>query len=194
MARTHEKSQALASSNGWADSAEAWAERKRHNVVLPSGMKATIEIPELGMLVLANAVPDDLAELARSEITHELGVTGGYATKLVELGESEESREQVAELTTSFSRLLKWLVSEHVLVEPKVTIEELSQERFPLSDLDWLFGVAMRRVDEDALGRRLGVARLDAFATFPHEHGCAESCPDCLRARQALSTADLGAL
>ncbi len=196
-----------APSSGWADSAEQWAQRKRHNVVLPSGQKAVIEIPMLGPLVLGGAVPDDLAELARTEITHELGLLGAYAGKVAELAKAAEPAhesadgekaeappEGLAELTTTFNRLLKWLVSEHVLVEPKLTVEELSDERFPLEDLDWLYGVAMRRVDEDALGRRLGVAPLDAFATFRRLHGCTEDCEGCRALLDAFSTADLGAL
>lgn len=188
--------------NGWAGSADEWASRKRHDVVLPSGMRATIEIPELGLLVLANAVPTDLVELAREEVTNALGVTGAYGKRIAELDDSSdehpdgtpESRAKIAELTATFARLLKWLVAEHVLVSPKVTVEQLSEGTFPLSDLDWLYGVAMRRVSEDALGRRLGVAPLDAFATFRHEHGldpCPAGCEGCARTRQALSTVDL---
>jgi hypothetical protein len=162
---------------------------------MPSGAKAVIEIPQLGMLALANLVPDDLAELARQEIAHELGVTGAYAERIAKLDEtSEEDRKKAAEITTELRRLLKWLVAEHMLVEPRVSVEDLSSERFPLEDLDWLYGVATRRVDEDALGRRLGVARLDEFATFRQEHDCPPDCGHCLALVERLSTADMGSL
>ncbi len=193
MASTRRKS-ALPSSNGWADSADAWAARKRHNVVLPSGTKAVIELPELGVLALANLVPDDLIEFARKEISHRHGIQGAYAEEMAKLGESDEDAARATALTQEYWRLLKWLVTEHVLVEPKLTLKQLSDENFPLQDLDWLFGVAIRRVDEDALGRRLGVARLDEFATFRGLHRCAETCEACLAALEALSTADVGSL
>lgn len=193
MASTTRKS-ALPSSNGWADSAEAWAGRKRHKVVLPSGTKAVIELPELGVLALANLVPDDLIELARQEIAHRHGVHGAYAEEMAKLGDSEEDGKLATELTQRYWQLLKWLVTEHVLVEPKLTIEQLSDESFPMQDLDWLFGVAIRRIDEDALGRRLGVARLDEFATFRDQHRCTQECEACLAALEALSTADVGSL
>lgn len=183
----------------WADTTDQWAARRLHKVVMPSGQKAVIQIPELGMLALANAVPDDLAELARAELTHPAGAPGHYGEEISAAAklEDEQAREAKArEATERFSRLLKWLVAEHVLVEPKVTIEQLSNdELFPLTDLDWLYGVATRRVNEDALGRRLGVARLDEFATFRDKHpGCGPDCPGCLAVIEAHSTADLGAL
>ena len=197
--------------SGWADSADQWAGRRLHKVVMPSGQKAVVQFPELGMLVLANAVPDDLVELARAELTHRGGVTAAYgeqvaaALKTPSPGEAAptdadaesagaEAEETVRALTDQLGRLLKWLVAEHVLVDPKVTVDQLADDRFPLADLDWLYGVAMRRVDEDALGRRLGVARLDEFATFRDAHGCGAGCPACLEVVEALSTADLGAL
>lgn len=188
------KAKALPSSNGaWADSVDQWRGRNQHKVVLPSGAKAVIQFPELGPLVLANALPDDLTELARKEITHEMGLIGAYAEGLTELDpEKPEDLEKARELTAEFSRLLKWLVAEHVVIEPKITIEDLSEETFPLQDLDWLYGIATRRVNEDALGRRLGIARLDMLATFPETHGCPEDCPKCVEALQAFSTADLG--
>lgn len=186
------------SPDSWADSSDKWAARRLHKVVMPSGAKAVIQIPELGMLALANAVPDDFAELARAELTHKLGMMGAYADEIADAAKLDDQTQQQRvsmEATERFSRLLKWLVAEHVLVEPRVTIEELSDdERFPLADLDWLYGVATRRVSEDALGRRLGVARLDEFAGFPEAHGCSPSCEHCLEVLDRFSTADLGAL
>lgn len=188
---------------------EAWAARKRHNVVMPSGQGGLIEIPGLGPLVLAGAVPDDYAELARGEITHRMGMMGAYAEQVAELMKSDDSQAETeaSELTAVFGGLLKWLVSEHVLkglanengamVEVKLTPEQLSDERFPVEDLDWLYGVAVRRVDEDALGRRLGVARLDEFATFREAHGedrCPQDCDGCFALVGAYSTVDLGSL
>jgi len=191
MATTKAK---LPSSNGaWADSLDQWRGRNQHRVVMPSGARAIIQFPELMPLVLGNAVPNDLVEFARQEITHELGMIGAYAEKIVELDtDKPEDLEKAKEYTATFSRLLKWLVAEHVVVEPKVTVEDLSEESFPLNDLDWLYGVATRRVNEDALGRRLGVARLDILATFPETHGCPEGCPKCVEAIHAFSTADVG--
>lgn len=180
-----------------------WASRKQHRVVMPSGQGALIEIPGLGPLVLANAVPTLYLDLAREEITHKLGVTGFYGERVAELtkNDSEEASEEMQELTRTFGRLLKWLVCEHVVkglldgegevVPVKLDPDDLSDDAFPIEDLDWLYGVALRRVNEDALGRRLGVARLDEFATFRHEHGCPEDCEDCARLLDAVSTADL---
>lgn len=192
-ARSKSRTNTLPSSNGWADSAEEWRGRNLHKVVMPSGAKAIVSFPELGPLVLANAVPDDLIVFARKELTEELGIIGGFASELAQVDENTpEGMERAKDLTRQFSGLLKWLVAEHVLVEPKITVAELSEETFPLEDLDWLYGVATRRVNEDALGRRLGVARLDALAPFPETHGCAEDCSACLEALQKVSTAYLG--
>lgn len=186
----------LPSTNGaWADSLSQWRGRLQHKVVMPSGARAIIQFPELGPLVLANALPNDLSEFARQEITHDLGIIGAYAEKVSELDtDKPEDLEKAKELTRQFTHLLKWLVAEHVVIDPKITVDDLSEETFPLQDLDWLYGVATRRVNEDALGRRLGVARLDILATFPETHGCPEDCPKCLETLQAFSTADLGDL
>ena len=194
MASTKKKT--LPSANGhWADSLDEWRGRNLHNVVMPSGARAIIQFPEIGPLVLANALPDDLKEFAQQEITHELGMIGAYADEIVKYDpDTPEDMEKARALTKKFSDTLKWLVAEYVVVEPKVTVEDLNDESFPLQDLDWLYGVATRRVNEDALGRRLGVARLDALATFPEAHGCASDCPHCVEALQTLSTADLGAM
>ena len=194
-ARSKSRTSILPSSNGWADTSAEWRERNLHKVVMPSGAKAVVSFPELGPLVLANAVPDDLIVFARKELTEELGIIGGYGTEIAALDpDTPEGLEKAKELTRQFSDLLKWLVAEHVLVEPKITVSELNDDSFPLEDLDWLYGVATRRVNEDALGRRLGVARLDALAPFPETHGCAEDCPACVEALQKISTAYLGVL
>jgi len=195
MANTRARKPPQSANGSWADSAEEWRGRNLHNVYLPSGTKATISFPELGPLVLANALPEELVELGRQEITHEMGVVGAYGEELVKLdSEKPEDVEKAKELTRQFTALLKWLVAEHVLVAPKVTVEQLSENSFPLQDLDWLYGVATRRVNEDGMGRRIGVARLDVLATFPEAHGCPPDCPQCVQALQRLSTADLGSV
>lgn len=182
----------------WADTTDQWAARRHHNVVLPSGQKAVVQRAELGMLALANAIPEDHLELAQEELTHPAGATGAYGEQVAGILKADppddDAQAKFRELTSSFSQMMKWLVAEHVLVEPRVTVDDLSSDRFPLQDLNWLYGFALRRVDEDALGRRVGVARLDEFATFPEKHGCAPDCEGCMRALQAHSTADLGAL
>jgi hypothetical protein len=191
MARS--RTQQAPASDGWAD--PKWDGPNLHNVVMPSGRKATVRYCDLGALVLANAVPDDYLELAQAELTHELGVIGAFTESVTGLDVSKpKDLKKAREITSTLNDLLKWLVAEHVLVEPKLTPEELSGSNFETDDLDWLFGVATRRVSEDARGRRLGVARLDEFATFPDTHGCPPDCPHCLEAIERHSTARLGAL
>src|SRR5215831_19909250 len=127
---TARKKAALPSSNGqWADSLEAWAGRKVHNVVLPSGQKASVQTVDLAVLALANLVPDDLAAIARKEFEHPAGASGDLAETLSKLGDSDEDLEKAKQATAKFAEMMRWLVAEHVLVAPKIEASDLEDER-----------------------------------------------------------------
>lgn len=75
-----------------------------------------------------------------------------------------------------------------VVVEPDVGDADL--DLIPPVDYAWLVRIALMEEDRDGEGRLLwGREALSTWATFRHEHGCAEDCPEC--ARLVLSVANL---
>jgi hypothetical protein len=170
-----------AEKSSWAESKTAWKRRTVHNVTLETGMQVRIKFPDAGELIRQDALPDELIHIAFMD---------QFAPdKLREIiGDAKEE----ADLLKNFNELGDRLAVE-MLVDPKLTLDELRQ--IPQEDLDMLKQIAMRERDTDARGVKLGVVRLDVFATFREAHERSADVaadhppfpdPDCASCRDAF--------
>ena len=166
----------------WAGSADEWGRRRLNNVECPSGMRIVLQSVTLDELAAEDALPDDLLVVALLETTPG-GVTGARA-ELLKL-ETPEGVAKAQKLSQDLVGLTNRLVLRAV-VEPKLTLAQAST--IDPYDKAMIVGIATRRLEFDAAGRRVGVEPLDTFATFREEHGCPEECPACSTSRDRLST------
>ncbi len=173
------------------------AKRGVHFVNLPTGGTAKIRIPDLHQLVAADALPIHLKNVALQRVVESMdgGPSESFTQETLEIAEGiraadEGAIEKAQKRVTDAVALNVWLVSK-MLVEPQYTEEELGPEspvRLPDEDLIFLVSLALRGRDTDAAGVKLGVAKIDDWATFRHEHECPEDCRECYAALVTLST------
>lgn len=168
---------------GWAGTLDNWRARARHHVELPSGQRVVMRTVTLDELASAEGVPDDLVRVALAEIATDTGAAGMVADKL--RLDTQEGLAEARKITDDLAELTRRLVVTAV-IEPTLTDDTVRD--VPPADLAMVAGIATRRVQFDAAGRRVGVEPLDTFATFRREHGCDEDCPHCQASRLAFST------
>lgn len=168
-----------------------------HTIMLPSGNYARVRIPDLALLVGANAVPEKLRYAALERVMDELKGTDDAALTPELLETAEGKREATPEQMQEAEKKIVDTVNLHVflvqqmLVEPKFTLEELAPDsavRPSDEDMQFLIQIARRERVTDAAGVRLGVFPISRAAVFREEHGCGEDCEDCGRALFRLST------
>lgn len=169
-------------------SAEALLSRGAHRITLPSGVVVVVRFPPLGALIRANAVPLDLREIAKAEIALPGGAAAHVGRAIA--GSDPEKPEEWATIEQEVEKLRRfviWLVAEHTLVEPRLTVEQLDSGEIDDRDLEMLIDISRRRVDRDARGVRLGVVSLEDAAVFREEHRCPPDCDGCARWQGVLS-------
>lgn len=113
--------------------ASAWAEAKRHIVVLPSGVSVGIEVPDLPELIKAGQIPNELVNVAIESAK----------------GDVELKREHV-EAQPEFYRLITKLT----VKEPEV--DDALYDKLPTEDKEMIVELATRQRDLDAEGNHLG--------------------------------------
>lgn len=181
----------------WASTAAEWRGRNVHDATLPSTTQVTFRRVPLGWLITNGMLPRRLRELAAAEYAD----PGAGAKRLHAVYDAvpedapEERWADADEIAQGIGKDLAELNRELVaaaLIEPAVTADDLASPDFPLEDLEMLAGILTGLVVVDAAGRCVGVAPLDDFVPFRHEHGCGPDCEDCKRARWPLSTARRG--
>lgn len=132
-----------------------WIAAKVHeDVTLPSGFQVDITIPNLSALIKADALPNDLVEVA---------------TKVA------VNQEPPPDLFEQMDQLNTFLVSQTV-VKPAVTPEEVNA--LPAEDIDMLVAFATRRTDIDAVGHQ--IAGLETIPSFRRFRGFDALDPDLL--------------
>lgn len=167
-------------------SKEQWTALAVHTLHLPSGAIVKAMIPDLSLLMAADAVPDELQGIAMEELMGSIvamkidapGVEGEAPTVSLD-------RDKISQLAD----LHYWLVAE-MLIEPTLTVAELKnpETRPPNPDLEMLTAIATRSIDEDAAGNTIGVMPLSKVARFRQEHGCEADCAHCKAIQDAFST------
>jgi hypothetical protein len=150
-------------------SATAWRKRNDagpHRAVFPSGVTLKFVIPDQGTLLRAGRLPDALREVALLCAAHPDGAEG-YMQDLVmqAIVTQGERSDIVTKAIESGLELGHELVAE-MLVEPKVTAEEVRRGDFPELDVRMLLEFAERRRNLDAAGNQLPITVLSEWARF----------------------------
>lgn len=179
---------------------DAWAERTIHAITCPTGAVVRIRIPDLALLLSADALPEALRVVALEQL-----LKAPAPAPLVDASDfppdaptpESEARTPAADAAEKVSKfaaladLYHFLVS-WMLVEPAYTPEELGHDsplRPPAEDMEMLIDIARRDRNTDARGVTIGVEPLKRWATFRRHHECPESCQACAATLQDLSTA-----
>lgn len=151
-----------------SDSKTAWKQRNDagpHTAVFPSGARLTFRVPDDSALLRAGRLRDELRTTAVLVAGHPGGAEG-YMADLVTHAMLDAEREQrVVQVIEHGLEIQNELVAE-MLVEPKVTAEEVGRGDFPAMDVRMLLEFAERRRDTDAAGNRLPVIMLSDWAGF----------------------------
>lgn len=189
MAATDTRRRAAASSSNGKRTKEAWGKRAVHVVTLPSGMDVKIRIPNLGLLLEGDALPQTLRNAALQEMVDP--ISNRVARGAVVAAENESPGEPAPTVTLDDVRELydlhKWLVVQTV-IEPELELDDLHD--LPQEDLEMLTQIATRERTTDAAGRSLGTEPLSRWATFRDKHGCAPGCEACAEVVNEFSTVD----
>lgn len=129
-------------------SAAEWKKAKDHpNVLLPSGVRVTIRIPDLAGMMETGIIPSDYMEIA---------------TRLAKKVENNEAptQEDMSE-EAKFERILLT----KTVIEPEIT--EADVPDLPVEDRGMLAQFAMRQRDLDAEGEHIaGLTKSDKFNRF----------------------------
>jgi len=151
-------------------------------------MVATIRLPDVGMLIRRDLVPDRLRNVAMR-----VAIEGSASISQPDPETGETSGFQADDLKQMFE-LFDLLVLEMV-VEPSLSLEDLDPaEGIPREDYDMLVSIAQRERNTDAAGVTIGVEPLSRWETFRRHHECAEDCDACEAMRRELSTVHVGAV
>lgn len=123
----------------------AWKKAKFHNILLPSGVRVEIQIPDLAALIAAGEIPQNLLDAA-------LEAAGESGRKRKQ--PDKEFYERESEFT---DRLVQIAVT-----KPKLTDDEVKD--IPFEDKVLISEIATRRIDFDAEGSH--IAGLDTSEKF----------------------------
>lgn len=155
-------------------SAAAWRKHNDagpHLATFPSGAVLKFIIPDSGSLLRSGRLPDNLRETALLCAAHPDGPEG-YMSELVTsaiiAGERADRQSTITKAISDGMELGHVLIAE-MLVEPKVTPEEVARGDFPEVDVKMLLEFAERRRNVDAVGHRVPVVILAEWARFRDE-------------------------
>lgn len=112
-----------------------WKSRKRHTVMLPSGMEVDIELPDLVNMIAAGEVPNSLLQAASKQ-----------STAQVEAEFDPKAFESEAEFVR--------FILARTLKDPEV--EPADVDEIPYEDKATLMEFVNRVRDTDILGRQIG--------------------------------------
>lgn len=166
MAETKKRSARADRKSDW----KSRNDRGPHKAVLPSGMEVSFVIPNETQLIRAELLPERLMEIAVVTSAYPGGADGYMEAVAVGAVNAPPEQRDVAQanLKTTVQQGLElrdWLVAE-MLVDPKVTVEEVAAGDFPDLDIEMLIEFAERRRNTDARGNRLPIAVLEEYARF----------------------------
>lgn len=131
-----------------APTVQQWSKAGVHDVTLNTGFKAKIRIPNLPALIKSGDIPNELVEVSVKAAQGTLAIDEDLLTK-----------------QDDFARKLVPLM----MVEPKVTEEDVAKGLVPYEDIELLMELATRQRDVDAVGKHLG--GLDTVKSFRELRG-----------------------
>lgn len=129
-------------------SAAEWVKAKDHeNVLLPSGVRVTLRIPDLATMMETGIIPSDFMDIA---------------TKLAKKIDRDEAPTQ--DDMSEEAKFERVLISKTV-VEPEIDPSIVSD--LPVEDRVMLAAIAMRQRDVDAEGEHIaGLTKSEKFRRF----------------------------
>lgn len=162
------------------DGKGAWKKRNDsgpHVAVFPSGAVLKFAIPDSSTLLRSGRLPDRLRTTALLCAAHPEGADG-YMQELVLAAVMSAEREETVTQAIEDGIELGYVLVSEMLVEPKVTPEEVKAGEFPELDVRMLLEFAERRRNLDADGNRLPIVPLHDWARFRDEPKSAEGADD----------------
>lgn len=124
-----------------------WKDSKQHDVVLPSGMEVTIQIPNLLEMLRGGDIPNPLVK---------------FATKTVK--KMQEDKAPTLEELRESSDFMRFLIVTTVK-DPVLVAEDVPE--LPAEDTDMVLEFATRQRDLDALNRHIGgLHKIEDFYNF----------------------------
>lgn len=145
-----------------------------HTATFPSGAVLKFTIPDSGSLLVAGRLPDRLRETALLCAGHPEGAEG-FMLELVTTAIVQAERSELVTQAIEDGIALGHHLVAAMLVEPKVTAEEVAAGEFPELDVKMLLEFAERRRNLDAVGQEVPVAVVTDYARFraepPSENG-----------------------
>jgi len=153
------------------DSKSAWRKRNDagpHVATFPSGAVLKFRLPDAGTLLKTAGLPQELRETALLAAGHPEGAAGYMQELVAEAIIRPEHASLVSQAIENGLDLEPHLVAE-MLVEPKVTAEEVAAGNFPSEDVRMLLEFGERRRNVDAEGVRLPIIVARDWARFRDE-------------------------
>lgn len=123
-----------------------WKKQKQHDVTLASGVKVTIELPNIVDLVRSGTLPSHLVPIALGQEKP--------------AGDGTMSQEDVQK----HAEFVDYIVAQTV-VEPNIEPKDVRE--LPAEDQELLLGIATRTTNRDGTGRHIaGLEVQDDFSSF----------------------------
>jgi hypothetical protein len=125
-------------------------------------------VPDSGALLRSGKLPEDLREAAVIFTSHPDGTDELMRELVITAAIRGPGQDTLARMIQAGNDLTPHLISE-MLVQPKVTSEEVAAGVLPPLDVKMLLEFADRRRSVDAAGNELPITTLEKWATFHHQ-------------------------
>lgn len=139
-----------------------------HLAVLASGTVVKFRIPDSSALLRSGHLPDALRDAAVIFTSHPEGTDELMRELVITAAIRGPGQDTLARMIQAGKDLTPYLISD-MLVEPKISPEEIADGLLPDLDVKMLLEFAERRRNVDAAGNELPIITLDAWAIFRRE-------------------------
>jgi hypothetical protein len=146
-----------------------------HYAVLGSGLRedgnhlyVKFMIPDSGALVRSGRLREDLREAAIIFTSHPEGTDELMRELVITAAIRGPGQDTLARMIQAGNDLTPYLISE-MLLEPKITPEEVAEGLLPPLDVKMLLEFADRVRSVDAAGNALPITTLEKWASFRHQ-------------------------
>ncbi len=136
-----------------------------HVAVLPSGKAVKIVIPDTSALLRSDALPERLKESALVFTSHPEGADELMRELVITAALRGPGQDTLARMIQAGNDLTPYLISDMV-VEPKITAEDVANGLLPPLDMRMLLEFADRRRNVDAAGNELPISTLAEWDSF----------------------------
>lgn len=189
------------------DELAGWKARVLHTITCPSGQRLRITLLGVGTVLQHGDFPEDLVDLAVSELTYPDGAAGRLKDDIDQAAAAGGplDRDTILGRLHQLARFQKLLASAAIKeIETDtgwvpVTLTPDRLEELPEDDWTLVALIMQRLRNTDARGVTIGVEPIDRWAAFREAHRCAgddreQGCEACAQLFQGLSSIHMGAL